>query len=95
MRFLTAPGSSTLILTPLPLSGGAVFAGKISLLVAFLGLFVIDGNLFGTLLVPAIAGGRSGSAVLVAHITVSPIRSPLIEYLTRNACLFSIQTLFR
>jgi hypothetical protein len=58
-----------LILTPLPLSGSAVFAGKISSLVAFLGLFVIDGNLFGTLLVPVIAGGHSGSAVLLAHIT--------------------------
>lgn len=57
-----------LILTPLPLPGGAIFAGKVLSLIAFLALFVIDGNLLDTLLVPIIAGGSQISAVLAAHV---------------------------
>jgi len=56
-----------LILTPLPLHGSAIFAGKMLSLVAFLALFVIDANLLDSALVPVIAGGPWLSAVLVAH----------------------------
>ncbi|MBZ5620649.1 MAG: hypothetical protein LAQ69_18280 [Acidobacteriia bacterium] len=46
-----------LILTPLPLSGNAIFAGKVVALVGFLGLFVIDANFFSALLGPLVADG--------------------------------------
>src|SRR5690349_5573142 len=39
-----------LILTPLPLSGNAIFAGKTTALVIFLGLFLVMTNFFCTLL---------------------------------------------
>lgn len=48
-----------LILTPLPLGGNAIFAGKVAALIMFLGLFVIDANLFCTLLGPPVSDNDS------------------------------------
>jgi hypothetical protein len=45
-----------LVLTPLPLGGGAIFFAKIAALVAFLGMFILDANFFGALLAPLITG---------------------------------------
>ena len=47
-----------LILTPLPLSGNGIFAAKTLALVAFLGIFAIDANLFCTVLAPLVTGGE-------------------------------------
>jgi hypothetical protein len=57
-----------LILTPLPLSGAAIFAGKALSLVAFLGLFSADANLLDTALLPMMTSGRSVEAIVLAHI---------------------------
>src|ERR1039457_4355345 len=54
-----------LILTPLPLSGGSIFAGKTLALVLFLGLFAVDANLFCTLLAPLVTGGEGTPAPVV------------------------------
>jgi hypothetical protein len=54
-----------LILTPLPLSGGSIFAGKTLALLAFLGLFVLDANLFCTVLGPLVSGGQGTGAPIV------------------------------
>jgi hypothetical protein len=54
-----------LILTPLPLSGGGIFAGKTAALVAFLGLFLLDANFFCTLLGPLVSGGQGTGAPIV------------------------------
>jgi hypothetical protein len=60
-----------LILTPLPLNGGSIFAGKMVALVLFLGLFVIDANLFCSMLAPAITGG-SGTSVFAFWPLLEP-----------------------
>ena len=57
-----------LILTPLPLGGSAIFAGKVVSLVLFLGLFLIDTNLLCTVLAPLICGGQGTPAPLVWRI---------------------------
>jgi hypothetical protein len=54
-----------LILTPLPLSGGSIFAGKTIALVIFLGLFALDANFFCTLLAPLVTGGEGTPAPIV------------------------------
>jgi hypothetical protein len=54
-----------LILTPLPLGGGSIFAGKTAALVAFLGLFLVDANLFCTVLGPLVSGGQGTGAPIV------------------------------
>ena len=54
-----------LILTPLPLSGNTIFAAKTLALVWFLGLFVIDANLFCTLLGPLVSAGQGTPAPVV------------------------------
>ena len=54
-----------LILTPLPLSGNAIFAGKTLALLLFLGLFALDANFFCTLLAPLITGGEGTAAPIV------------------------------
>jgi hypothetical protein len=54
-----------LILTPLPLSGSAIFAGKTVALMAFLGLFLLDANFFCTLLGPLVSGGQGTGAPIV------------------------------
>ena len=54
-----------LILTPLPLGGGSIFAGKTLALVSFLGLFAIDANFFCTLLAPLVTGGEGTLAPVV------------------------------
>ena len=54
-----------LILTPLPLSGGGIFAGKTAALVAFLGMFLLDANFFCTLLGPLVSGGQGTGAPVV------------------------------
>ena len=46
-----------LILTPLPLGGGSIFAAQDARLHIFLGLFAIDANFF-TLLAPLVTGGE-------------------------------------
>jgi hypothetical protein len=57
-----------LILTPLPLSGSAIFAGKVAALVAFLGLFVIDSNFFCTLLGPLVADSDAWARPLLLQV---------------------------
>ncbi len=57
-----------LILTPLPLSEGGVFAAKTVALVAFLALFVADANFFCTLLGPAVSAGEGISPPLLARL---------------------------
>ena len=54
-----------LILTPLPLGGGSIFAGKTLALVLFLGLFAVDANLFCTLLARLVTGGEGTPAPVV------------------------------
>jgi hypothetical protein len=54
-----------LILTPLPLGGGTIFAGKTVALMAFLGLFLLDANFFCTLLGPLVSGGQGTGAPIV------------------------------
>ena len=54
-----------LILTPLPLGGGSIFAGKMLALVIFLGLFAVDANFFCTLLAPLVTGGEGTRAPLI------------------------------
>ncbi|HYW44181.1 MAG TPA: hypothetical protein VE959_15070 [Bryobacteraceae bacterium] len=54
-----------LILTPLPLGGGSIFAGKTMALLLFLGLFVVDANFFGTGLAPLVSGGEGTPAVVI------------------------------
>ncbi len=54
-----------LILTPLPLGGGSIFAGKTIALVLFLGLFALDANLFCTLLAPLVTGGEGTPARII------------------------------
>ena len=45
-----------LVLTPLPIRGNTIFAAKTAALAIFMGLFVIDTNLFGALLAPGLSG---------------------------------------
>jgi hypothetical protein len=45
-----------LILTPLPLRGNAIFAGKAAALVIFLALFVVDANFLCAMLAPPMTG---------------------------------------
>lgn len=54
-----------LILTPLPLGGGTIFAGKTVALLLFLGLFVVDANFFCTLLGPLVSGGQGTTGDVV------------------------------
>jgi len=54
-----------LILTPLPLGGGTIFAGKTVALLLFLGMFVIDANFFCTLLGPLVSGGEGTPAAVL------------------------------
>ena len=54
-----------LILTPLPLGGGAIFSGKTAALVVFLGLFLLDANFFCTLLGPLVSGGPEATGAIV------------------------------
>src|SRR5947209_321957 len=54
-----------IILTPLPISGGTIFAGKTLALIAFLGLFLLDANFFCTLLGPLVSGGDGAGAPIV------------------------------
>jgi hypothetical protein len=54
-----------LILTPLPLGGTSIFAGKTLALIAFLGIFAIDANFFCTLLAPLTTGGEGTPAPIV------------------------------
>jgi hypothetical protein len=54
-----------LILTPLPLGGSAIFAGKTIALVLFLGLFAVDANLFCSLLAPLVTGGEGTPATVI------------------------------
>ncbi|HEY1340459.1 MAG TPA: hypothetical protein VGF59_23265 [Bryobacteraceae bacterium] len=62
-----------LILTPLPIGGNAVFAAKMAALVIFLGLFVIDTNLFCTMLAPMIAGPAGTSPAVAWRLVVGHV----------------------
>ena len=55
-----------LVMTPLPIRGNSIFAAKVTALAVFMGLFVVDTNLFCTLLAPAVSGpsGASLAALL-------------------------------
>ncbi len=57
-----------LILTPLPLRSPAVLAAKTAALAIFLGLFALDVNFFGTLLLPLVAGGPTWSGSALGHL---------------------------
>jgi hypothetical protein len=57
-----------LILTPLPLGNGSVFAGKTAALALFLGLFVLDANVFGLLLTPPVISPEGTPAAMVWRI---------------------------
>ena len=59
-----------LILTPLPLGGATLFAGKTVALLLFLGLFVIDANFFCTLLGPLVAGGEAPLSYVVRKLVL-------------------------
>jgi len=59
-----------LILTPLPLGGGVLFAGKTVALLLFLLLFLADANFFCTLLGPLISGGEGTPGPVIAHLIV-------------------------
>ena len=59
-----------LILTPLPLGGGVLFAGKTVALLLFLLLFLVDANFFCTLLGPLISGGEGTPAPVIAKLVV-------------------------
>ena len=54
-----------LILTPLPLGGGTIFAGKTLALLLFLSLFAVDANLFCSLLAPLVTGGEGTPATVL------------------------------
>ena len=60
-----------LILTPLPLGGKAIFAGKVVALVGFLGLFVVDSNLLCTLLAPVVANDHTLLRPVLPEIVAS------------------------
>ncbi len=55
-----------LVLLPLPLRGRTIFSSKLRAVALFLALFLFAANIFGTLLIPALAGSRLLSA-MVAH----------------------------
>jgi len=64
-----------LILSPLPLRPAQMFGGKAVALVGFLSLFLLSGNLFGTVMLPAVSKGdffrqvfAHGIAVLLAGV---------------------------
>jgi hypothetical protein len=57
-----------LILTPLPLGGSAIFAGKVVALVGFLGLFVVCSNFFCTLLGPLVADSDGWARPLLGQV---------------------------
>lgn len=64
-----------LILTPLPLKPRAMLAAKAAALIAFLALFLVSCNVFGTLVLPAVSKGAffrhlyaHGCAVLLAGL---------------------------
>ncbi|MEO8370082.1 MAG: hypothetical protein ABI806_12855 [Candidatus Solibacter sp.] len=87
-----------LILTPLPIGGGSIFAAKTLAFIVFLGLFAIDANVF-TLLAPLVTGGEGTqwpivyrllgihaitvlSAGLFVALSIAAIQGVLINLLT-------------
>lgn len=57
------------VLMPLPLSLRTLFLAKAAALGMFLGLFLVDINLFGALFWPGIDGGPDIAHMLLAHLT--------------------------
>jgi hypothetical protein len=57
-----------LILTPLPLSGNSIFAGKTLALLLFLGLFALDANVFCSLLAPLTTGGEGTPWIVIYRL---------------------------
>jgi hypothetical protein len=47
-----------LVLTPLPLGSVSIFLAKVTALLLFLGLFIVDTNVLSTVLAPLISGGN-------------------------------------
>ena len=87
-----------LILTPLPIGGGSIFAAKTFAFIIFLGLFAIDANVF-TLLAPLVTGGEGTqwpivyrllgihavtvlSAGLFVALSIAAVQGVLINLLT-------------
>ena len=50
-----------LVLTPLPIGETRIFFAKLSALLLFLGLFVVDTNALGTALAPLVSGGNNAT----------------------------------
>ncbi len=67
-----------LILTPLPLGGNMIFAGKVVALVGFLGLFVIDSNFLCTLLGPLVSDKD-------VRTVMNPLRAELGQVIAAHA----------
>src|SRR5258708_6953478 len=70
--------SDFLILTPLPLKPLAMLAAKAAALIAFLTVFLVSSNVFGTLILPAVSKGAffrqlyaHACAVLLARFSAS------------------------
>jgi hypothetical protein len=64
-----------LILTPLPIGGNSVLVAKIAALVVFLTLFVVDANLFCTMLATMIAGPAGTSPAVAWRIVYGHVVS--------------------
>ncbi len=60
-----------IILTPLPLGGNAIFLGKVVALIAFLGLFVADCNLFCTLLAPPVTDPSAHGLPILYRLVIA------------------------
>lgn len=56
-----------LVLLPMPLRGRSIFAAKLCAVGAFLSLFLLAANVFGTLLLPALAGLQMVLRAMAAH----------------------------
>jgi hypothetical protein len=60
-----------IVLTPLPISGSAIFWAKLAALVVFLTVFVFDANLFGVVLSPLVSTPNGAPMTLVARVAVA------------------------
>jgi hypothetical protein len=60
-----------IVLTPLPISGPAIFWSKLAALVVFLTVFVVDANFFGVVLSPLVSTPNGAPMTLVARVAVA------------------------
>jgi len=82
------------ILTPLPVRLGTLFLAKAAALAIFLGLFLLDINLLGTLFWPGVDGGTNTLQIFWAHLLVV-LASGLLSALFFGAIQGVLITLFR